>query len=130
MLFFFSYKREGFILDLIQDIKALNKSALRAKKTGVIILGGGVIKHHILNANLMRNGADYAVLINTGAEFDGSDAGARPNEAISWGKLKLNCEFVKVYTEVTLVFPILVARTFYTYNQAQKQVKEKAEAEG
>ena len=39
-----------------------------------------MIKHHILNANLMRNGADYAVFINTGQEFDGSDAGARPDE--------------------------------------------------
>jgi deoxyhypusine synthase len=31
-----------------------------------IILGGGVIKHHTCNANLMRNGAEYAVFINTG----------------------------------------------------------------
>jgi len=35
-------------------------------KTGMIILGGGVPKHHICNANLMRNGADFAVYINTG----------------------------------------------------------------
>jgi len=28
----------------------------------MIILGGGVIKHHICNANLMRNGADFSVL--------------------------------------------------------------------
>jgi len=32
----------------------------------MIIVGSGMIKHHIFNANLMRNGADYAVLINTG----------------------------------------------------------------
>jgi deoxyhypusine synthase len=37
-----------------------------AKKSGMIILGGGLIKHHICNANLMRNGADYTVFINTG----------------------------------------------------------------
>jgi deoxyhypusine synthase len=36
-----------------------------ARKTGMVILGGGVIKHHICNANLMRNGADFAVFINT-----------------------------------------------------------------
>jgi len=24
--------------------------------------------------------------INTGQEFDGSDSGARPDEAVSWGK--------------------------------------------
>ena len=59
-----------------------------AKKTGGIILGGGIVKHHICNANLMRNGMDYAVYVNTGQEYDGSDAGARPDEAVSWGKIK------------------------------------------
>ena len=39
--------------------------ALKAKKSGVIIVGGGLVKHHTLNANLMRNGADYSVFINT-----------------------------------------------------------------
>ena len=53
----------------------------------MILLGGGVIKHHICNANLMRNGADYSVFVNTGQEFDGSDTGAKPDEAISWGKV-------------------------------------------
>jgi deoxyhypusine synthase len=33
-----------------------------------------------MNANLMRNGCDHAVLVNTGQEFDGSDSGARPDE--------------------------------------------------
>jgi deoxyhypusine synthase len=31
----------------------------------MIILGGGVPKHHVCNANLMRNGADFAVYVNT-----------------------------------------------------------------
>ena len=35
-------------------------------EAGAIIIGGGVVKHHIMNANLMRNGCDHAVLINTG----------------------------------------------------------------
>lgn len=34
----------------------------------MIIVGGGLVKHHVCNANLMRNGADYAVFINTGIE--------------------------------------------------------------
>lgn len=40
--------------------------AIKSFKTGVIILGGGFIKHHINNANLMRNGSDFTVYINTG----------------------------------------------------------------
>lgn len=43
-----------------------------------------------------RNGADYSVFINTASEFDGSDSGARPDEAISWGKIKEDAKPVKV----------------------------------
>lgn len=85
-------------LDIIPDIVAINTIALRAHCTGVIILGGGLIKHHICNANLMRNGADFAVYINTSGEFDGSDAGASPEEAISWGKIRAGAQSVKVYS--------------------------------
>ncbi|EQC34491.1 deoxyhypusine synthase [Saprolegnia diclina VS20] len=112
MIYFHSYRNEGLVLDIVSDIRRMNDHAIRAKKTGVVILGGGVVKHHILNANLMRNGADFGVFVNTGQEYDGSDAGARPDEAISWGKLRLNANPVKVYAEATLVFPLLVAETF------------------
>lgn len=37
------------------------------------------------------------MFINTGNEFDGSDSGARPDEAVSWGKIRLGVEGVKVY---------------------------------
>ena len=43
-----------------------------------------------------RNGADFAVYINTAQEFDGSDSGARPDEAVSWGKIKITAKPVKV----------------------------------
>ena len=36
------------------------------------------------------------MFVNTGQEFDGSDAGARPDEAISWGKIKATATPVKV----------------------------------
>lgn len=89
----------------------------------MIILGGGVVKHHICNANLMRNGADYSVFINTGQEFDGSDTGAKPDEAKSWGKIKLTTKGIKVYADASLVFPIIVAQTFapYFYETLQKK---------
>lgn len=114
MLFFHNFVdyKPRLRLDIVEDIITLNKIALKAKKTGMIILGGGLVKHHINNANLMRNGADYAVYINTGQEYDGSDAGARPDEAVSWGKIKIQAQSVKVYTEVSLVLPLIVSETF------------------
>ncbi|MEK6891330.1 MAG: deoxyhypusine synthase [Nanoarchaeota archaeon] len=114
MIYFFKYKqeRDDFMLDSVEDGKRLNDSTLGLEKSGVIILGSGVIKHSILNAHLYRNGADYAVYINTAQEFDGSDAGATPDEAVSWGKLRGNVESVKVYGDATILFPILVAESF------------------
>lgn len=122
MIYFHSYRtppgEQGLIIDIVQDIRKLNDMSLKAKKAGMIVLGGGVCKHQIANAMLFvsapcfiesvytriwtdtgffkRNGADYAVYINTGQEFDGSDSGARPDEAVSWGKLKAGSESVKV----------------------------------
>lgn len=77
-------------LNNILDVVTLNKKAMYARKSGMIILGGGVIKHHIMNANIWRNGADFGVFINTGLSDDGSDSGAKPSEGISWGKLKID----------------------------------------
>lgn len=116
MLYFHSYRAapRQLNIDLVKDIRAINDVALKAARVGMIILGGGLVKHHIANACLMRNGAESAVYVNTAQEFDGSDAGARPDEAVSWGKIKAGDEgeSVKVYAEATVVFPMIVAATF------------------
>lgn len=114
MLFFHTFKAspQQLRLDIVADIRKINSMSMAALHAGMIILGGGLIKHHICNACLMRNGADYAVYINTGQEFDGSDAGARPDEAVSWGKIKADAHSVKVYADVSVVFPLMVAATF------------------
>eukprot|EP01100_Stratorugosa_tubuloviscum_P015113 TRINITY_DN8490_c0_g1_i1.p1 TRINITY_DN8490_c0_g1~~TRINITY_DN8490_c0_g1_i1.p1 ORF type:complete len:392 (+),score=157.48 TRINITY_DN8490_c0_g1_i1:48-1178(+) len=120
MIYFHSYRKPGLIVDIATDIRKINNEAVFAKKTGMIILGGGVVKHHTLNANLMRNGSDFSLFINTAQEFDGSDSGARPDEAISWGKIRHNSTAVKIYAEVSLVFPMLVAQTFAKYHFANQ----------
>ena len=112
MLYFHSYKRAGFVLDIAEDIRKINDLAVQSHATGMIVLGGGIVKHHICNANLMRNGADFSVFINTGQEFDGSDSGASPDEAISWGKIRINAKPVKVCADATIVFPLIVSQTF------------------
>lgn len=59
-----------------------------------------------------RNGADYSVFLNTASEYDGSDSGARPDEAVSWGKIRKEATPVKIYAEASLIFPLLVGQTF------------------
>ncbi|KAH8820680.1 Deoxyhypusine synthase [Xylogone sp. PMI_703] len=120
MLYFHTFKASPrqLKIDIVEDIRKINTIAVRAKRAGMIILGGGVIKHHIANACLMRNGAESAVYINTAQEFDGSDAGARPDEAVSWGKIKVGADSVKVYVEATACFPLIVAATFANPSQS------------
>lgn len=114
MLFFHTFKAspKQLRIDIVNDIRRINSMSMNASSAGMIILGGGLVKHHIANACLMRNGADFAVYVNTGQEFDGSDAGARPDEAVSWGKIKADARSVKVYCDATVVFPLMVAATF------------------
>lgn len=50
------------------------------------------------NFLFQRNGADFSVFVNTASDFDGSDSGARPDEAVSWGKIKMDATPVKVNT--------------------------------
>ena len=98
MIYFHTYKSSPLQLniDIVSDIRRLNDMSIHSKKAGMVILGGGVCKHQIANAMLFRNGADYAVYINTGQEYDGSDSGARPDEAVSWGKIRAGAKSVKV----------------------------------
>lgn len=120
MIYFHSIKNPGFILDIAQDVAAINSSAVAATATGILVLGGGVVKHHICNANLMRNGADFALFINTGHEFDGSDSGASPDEAVSWGKIKASAKPIKINADASLLFPIVVANTFARHVEAKR----------
>ncbi|GLC34993.1 deoxyhypusine synthase [Pleodorina starrii] len=136
MLFFHSYKSPGLRVDVVEDIRRINDIAMRAtpRKTGMIILGGGVPKHHICNANLMRNGADFAVYVNTAQEFDGSDSGARPDEAVSWGKIRMDAKPVKVCGDATILFPLLISQTFARHwrpvEPPRKKAQEKPEENG
>lgn len=110
-LFEYNLENPGFIIDSAKDIFLIDKLPHRCLKSAAIIFGGGIIKHHIMNANLMRNGADYAVYVNTGAEWEASDSGAKPTEALSWGKIRLDALYAKVYGDANLVAPLLVAGT-------------------
>lgn len=112
MIHFFMYENPDFKIDIAGDVHKLNEFTITRKKTGVILLGKGMMKHHILNSNMMRNGADYGVYINTGEEWDGSDSNARPDEAVSWGKFGKGAESIKVFGDATILFPLIVAKTF------------------
>ncbi len=63
-------------------------------------------------------------------EFDGSDSGASPDEAVSWGKIKIDAQPVKVSADATLVFPLVVSQTFYKQHQRRQQNQLAKDQEG
>lgn len=65
MMFLHSFKSPGLVLDIISDLKRLNLMAMKAVNSGMIIVGGGLIKHHICNANLMVFQIDLRIFIET-----------------------------------------------------------------
>lgn len=82
------------------------------RKIFAIILGGGFVKHMIMNGCIAKGGADSAVYMNNEFFYTGSNAGAPLSEAISWGKLKphsLN-ESVKVHGDYLLPFYLLATQ--------------------
>lgn len=54
-------------------------------------------------------------------EFDGSDSGANPDEAVSWGKIKVGAKPVKVHSDATLVFPLILTQTFLKEYKRRQQ---------
>ena len=78
-----------------------------AEKTGALMLGGGISKHHTLWWNQFRDGLDYAVYITTANEWDGSLSGAEVKEAISWNKVKSEAKQVTIHGEITTLLPFI-----------------------
>jgi deoxyhypusine synthase len=96
-------------LDPLLDVSLLMDKVYEAKKTGIIILGGGVPKHFALFANTFREGVDSAVQITMDRPEPGGLSGASLEEAISWGKVKPKGRAVTVVCDVTIAFPLIVA---------------------
>ncbi|MFH1247350.1 MAG: deoxyhypusine synthase family protein [Candidatus Micrarchaeota archaeon] len=109
-VFFFNQDKksgEKLIIDQAADLAYFYNIILTADKTGGLIIGGGIAKHHLIGAAILRNGLDYAVYVSTGTQYDGSLSGARPTEAVSWNKLKDKKKSAFIEAEATLVMPLL-----------------------
>ncbi|MCW3982207.1 MAG: deoxyhypusine synthase [Candidatus Bathyarchaeota archaeon] len=97
------------ILNPLGDTSALVAKVYEAKKSGVIILGGGWPKHFALFANTFRGGVDAAVQITMDRPEPGGLSGASLEEAISWRKVRAEEKTATVICDATIAFPIIVA---------------------
>ena len=119
-LWLFAESHRDFGVDLIGDERRLSDITSEAKETGALVLGGGISKHHTIWWNLFRGGLDWACYITTAQEFDGSLSGAKVQEAVSWGKVKVGARQASLYAEVTGVLPFIVS---YVLAQRSKSAK-------
>ncbi len=108
-LWMFAQKRPDFALDVMADAELLSGLVFKAERSGALMIGGGISKHHTLWWNQYRKGLDYALYVTTAQEFDGSLSGAPVREAVSWGKVARGARQATLHAEATAVLPFLYA---------------------
>jgi len=105
-LYLFQQDHNEFQIDVIEDFKNILFSTSHDEKKGIIALGGGISKHHVILTTLINGGADYALYMTTASPRSGSLSGATTDEAKSWGKIKDDADAVTVIGDVTITFPL------------------------
>ncbi len=107
-LWLFWQTHKALEIDVFGDEQRLSELVFGARRTGAIVLGGGISKHHTIWWNQFRGGLDAALYLTTAVEWDGSLSGARTREAVSWGKVKPKAHHVNVEGDITVLFPWMV----------------------
>jgi deoxyhypusine synthase len=106
-IWLFYQNHKDMIFNILKDQTKMSDIIFEANKTGALMLGGGISKHHTLWWNQFRDGLDYAVYLTTANEWDGSLSGAEVKEAISWNKVKSEAKQVTIHGEITTLLPFL-----------------------
>jgi len=96
-------------IDVLKDEQELNDLIFDSERTGALVIGGGISKHHVIWWNQFRGGLDYAIYVTTAVEWDGSLSGARVREAVSWGKVKETAKQVTIEGDATVILPLMIA---------------------
>jgi len=110
-----TYSRlKGLKIDALKDQSELADVFFRARKVGGLIIGGGISKHHALWWSQFSGGMEYVVYVTTAVEWDGSLSGARPREAVTWGKIRQRAKHVVVYGDATILIPLILYGVLYT----------------
>lgn len=105
-------EHKDFTIDLLKDEQDLSDMIFDVKKSGALIIGGGISKHHTLWWNQFKGGLDHVVYITTAVEYDGSLSGAQTREAISWGKVKEKANNVTIEGDATVLLPLMIGALF------------------
>lgn len=108
-LWMFWQDHKDFNVNIMKDEQELSDIVFNAKKSGALMLGGGISKHHTIWWNQFKDGLDYAIYVTTAVEWDGSLSGAKLKEAVSWGKVNEQAKKVNIEGDATVILPLIMA---------------------
>ncbi len=103
-------------IDQIADTDEITRIVEKAKKTGVVYIGGGVPKNFIQQTQVIASihesdlgGHAYAIQFTTDAPHWGGLSGCTFEEAISWGKETITCPHVQCFCDATIAIPLMTS---------------------
>ncbi len=104
------FNKRGINPNHFDDLQEMINIAWDANPAGICIVGGGVPKNYIMQSmQFSPASAQYAIQITMDRPEPGGLSGAELREAISWGKVNKDAEFVDVICDATVALPIILA---------------------
>ncbi len=112
--------RDEYIsIDSVRDFRELTEIKIKARKSGLFMVGGGVPKNFaqdtVVCAEVLGKEVPvhaYAVQITVADVRDGACSSSTLREASSWGKVGTTHEQM-VYAEATTVLPLVVSAAYH-----------------
>jgi deoxyhypusine synthase len=104
------FSEDRFIIDVNKDLqKIMDLPKGTGRPLAFIIIGGGIVKYHILNACKLNGGASLGIMITLGNEFDCSNTGARPAQDVARGAIRKDARVANINYEASIVVPLIFA---------------------
>jgi deoxyhypusine synthase len=106
-------------IDSVRDFRELTEIKMRAKDSGLLMIGGGSPKNFaqdtVVCAEILGREVPmhkYSVQITVADVRDGACSSSSLKEASSWGKVDASAEQM-VFAEATLALPLLAAYAYH-----------------
>jgi deoxyhypusine synthase len=104
------FSNDNFILDINQDLqKIMTIGYKKNRPLFAFIIGGGIVKYHILNACKIAGGLDSGIFITVGTEFDNSCSGAKPEQDMTRRAIKYGANVINLNYDASIVVPLIIA---------------------
>jgi deoxyhypusine synthase len=123
-------KKEYVSIVSVKDFRELTEVKIRANKTGLFMIGGGVPKNfaqdtvicaEVLGKNVPMHA--YAVQITVADVRDGACSSSTLKEASSWGKVETVYEQM-IFAEATTVLPLIVSYVYHKKAWKKRKARE------